>query len=219
MKYKKGHNEYFNKNNEEVPSVTTVIGILNKPAIAGWANHLGFKRQKYDDVLNHAANFGTEIHGYIENLLHDRVNDYNKSSKADIDSVYRTIHNFITFCNEDDRRPRPIFTEKQLSSDKFGGTVDFYGTYQGKKSIIDFKTSKKFRFTMFLQLALYTVLVEEQGYEVEQVGIIIANDNTCMSKFISREEIDKYIEVSLKLVEFFHLYYDLNEKEWGDDII
>ena len=45
------HSTYINKKEVEVPSVTTIIKLLNKPFIAKWANSLGWKRQSYDKVL------------------------------------------------------------------------------------------------------------------------------------------------------------------------
>ena len=45
------HSTYMNEEEVEVPSVTTIMKILNKPFIAKWANSLGWKRQSYDKVL------------------------------------------------------------------------------------------------------------------------------------------------------------------------
>ena len=52
MHYTTGHTVYKNKYKKEVPSVTTILKILNKPALQKWANSLGFKRQKLDDATN-----------------------------------------------------------------------------------------------------------------------------------------------------------------------
>jgi hypothetical protein len=112
---------------------------------------------------------------------------------------------------------KPIFMEKKLISERYGGTVDFYGMVDGKATILDFKTSKTFYSSMFLQLAAYCIMLEEQGYPVEQVGIIIINNKGYDEKFISREILEKYIRVYKLLVELFHGWYDLNiDQGWGD---
>ena len=63
------HSTYLNNDEIEVPSVTTIIKILNKPFIAKWANSLGWKRQSYDKVLEESANKGTFVHELIHEYL------------------------------------------------------------------------------------------------------------------------------------------------------
>ena len=62
------HSTYINKEGVEVPSVTTIIKLLNKPFIAKWANNLGWKRQSYDKVLEVSANKGTLYMNYYMNI-------------------------------------------------------------------------------------------------------------------------------------------------------
>lgn len=69
---------------------------------------------------------------------------------------------------------------------------------------------------MFLQLAAYCIMLEEQGYKVEQAAIIIVNDSGYNEKFISREDLEEYITVFVQIVEVFHLWYEINLKNgWG----
>ena len=44
------HSTYINNNDIEVPSVTTILKVLNKPHIVNWANSLGWKKQSYKKV-------------------------------------------------------------------------------------------------------------------------------------------------------------------------
>lgn len=207
------HNLYKNAEGIEVPSVTTILKILNKPALQKWANFLGFKRQNIDDVLSKSSTIGTLFHEAVECYLQEIYwipifENYEEES-----TIRQYMDNFITFRKQ--HEITPIFMEKSLHSKKFGGTIDFYGMFDEKKTIIDFKTSKSPYSSYFLQLAAYVIMVEEKGYEVEQVGLICCN--TCVkTKFLSREEIEPYIEVFNKLVDFFHLWYDLSIKDgWG----
>ena len=50
MKYS-NHAQYINEKCIEVPSVTTILKLLNKPSLCKWANYLGFKRENVDKVL------------------------------------------------------------------------------------------------------------------------------------------------------------------------
>lgn len=207
------HNIYRNSDGKEVPSVTTILKILNKPALQKWANILGFKRQNVDDVLSRSATIGTLFHEAVECYLQNIMWIPIFENSDEEYTIRQYMDNFITFRKQ--HEIIPIFMEKSLHSEKFGGTIDFYGIYDGKKTIIDFKTSKSPYSSYFLQLAAYVIMVESIGYEVEQVGLICCN-TTIKTKFISRQEIQPYIEVFNKLVDFFHLWYDLSIKDgWG----
>lgn len=217
MKYSDNHTAYFNSSGEEVPSATTILKILNKPALCGWANYLGFKRLRYKDVLDNAAAFGTQIHEMISAYLLGKMYIYINDGRFDLKELYGSLSAFMKWYKSNDIEV--IFSEKQFSTDTYGGTVDFYGKVNGKCTIIDFKTSKKIRLTMFIQLALYTILLERHGYEVEQVGIVLCNWKNDDVKIISRPELEKYITLAKTLVDTFHMYYNINEDGWNDDII
>lgn len=218
MAYSKNHTLYYNDDNKEIPSATTILKILNKPNLVYWANHLGFNHRKYDEVLNDASKLGTEVHSLIENFLNKNMFIYIKTEIPEFYySVYRCLGSFFQWYNNNSIKP--IFTERSFISKRFGGTIDFYGIVNDKLTIVDFKTSKNIYYSMFIQLALYTLLLEDNNRKVEQVGIVLCNENKADNKFILRKDLDPYLKIADKLVDLFHLYYDLNEKEWRDTIL
>lgn len=213
MKYNPNHVEYLNSFGIEVPSATTVLKILNKPFLTKWANIMGFKRRNIDDILNQTSNIGNIVHAviysYLMNYFHIWIGtDYER------EVAIRHLDKFITWKKA--REIEPIFMEKQFVSDLFGGTTDFYGLVDGKLTILDFKTSKKVYSSMFLQLAAYCIMLEAEGFKVEQVGIVLVNETKCTSKIVDRTYIDRYIPIFKALVELFHKWYDINiEDDWG----
>ena len=216
MKYS-SHSTYYNKDGIEVPSVTTILKILNKPALTIWANNLGWNRKSVKKVLEEVSDIGTCVHELINCILSKKKLEYSKPH-IPFSVLLPYLNNFMKFYKQHEFEP--IILEGSLSLDKFGGTIDYYGKLNGKYTIIDFKTSKKVRLTMFLQLAAYCVMLEEHGHTVEQVGILIVNDKQNGFRCISREELNPYIEVFNALVTLFHLYYALNEDEnWHETII
>lgn len=218
MKYSVSHTAYFNKESIEVPSATTILKILNKPGLVKWANYLGFKHLDVDSVVNESAELGTLIHDLINSILSKNLIIFVPTEKYPAWLVYSYLNTFKIWLNTNS--VEPIILEKSFSSDRFGGTVDFYGKINGKYTILDFKTSKKIHITMFVQLALYCILLEEHGYEVEQVGILLVNNKSGGEKFISRQELEPYIEFAKGLVEVFHSYYNLNDKyKWNEFIL
>lgn len=212
MKYSK-HAEYKNEFGREVPSVTTILKILNKPALCKWANYLGFKRQNIDKVLEESANKGTEVHFMLNAFLFKKKFIYIDGKGVDKNYLTVVLDNFITWLNG--HTLKPIFGEKPITSYLYGGTVDLYCELDGKKTILDFKTSKNFYSSMFLQLAAYTTMMESIGYDVDQVAILLINDKICKHRIIRREELDEYMEIFDLLAQLFYHIYDLNE-DWGD---
>lgn len=216
-KYSENHTLYYNDKGEEVPSATTLLKIINKPSLSNWANMLGFKRLRVSDVLNERSEFGTLIHEIISAYIKGNYYIYCNDKDIPKEEIYGALNNFLKWYNNN--TIECIFSEESFSSDLFGGTIDFYGKVNGLHTIVDFKTSKQIRFTMFIQLALYTKLLEEKGYKVEQVGIVLCNERVHDTKFISREELNPYIDLANTLIDIFHKYYNLNEKDrWGENL-
>lgn len=212
MKYS-NHAQYINNKNIEVPSVTTILKILNKPSLCKWANYLGFKRENVDRVLEDSANKGTEVHFMLNALLFRKEYLYIQQENVSQDYLYNVLDNFMAWIPN--HRVKPIFGEKPMTCDMFGGTIDLYCELDGKLTILDFKTSKNFYSSMFLQLAAYTYMMEMSDLKVEQVCILLINDKICKHRIIKREELDLYINTFLQLSDLFHNIYKLNT-QWGD---
>jgi CRISPR/Cas system-associated exonuclease Cas4 (RecB family) len=218
MKYS-AHSTYHNREKVEVPSVTTILKILNKPFLSKWANIMGFQRRNIDEILEKSSRIGTMVHKLVEAYLLERYFIYIPCPYTPRELAMCYLDSFMRWRGTHEE-VKPIFMERQLSSEKFGGTVDFYGMVDGKKTILDFKTSKRVYSSMFLQLAAYCIMVEEQGLEVEQLAIIIIHENKYKERFIQREELEPYITVFRSLVEVFHSWYDINEKDgWGSILV
>ena len=64
-------------------------------------------------------------------------------------------------------------------------------------------------------MGAYIQLLEENSYEVEQVCILRIRDGEFDLKIISRDDMEKYIELFNKLTDVFYMVYDLNQ-DWGD---
>ena len=207
------HSTYINKKEVEVPSVTTIIKLLNKPFIAKWANSLGWKRQSYDKVLEESANKGTFVHETLHEYLFKEGKKFDLSNPEVLNFLYENLNTFKEF--EKDYDIKPIWGEKSFSLDKFGGTVDLYCELDNKYTILDFKTSKRFYSSHFIQLGAYIQLLEANNYKVEQVAILRIREGDYDIKIINREDMNDYIELFNRLVEVFYLVYELNE-EWGD---
>jgi hypothetical protein len=207
------HSTYMNDDKVEVPSVTTIMKILNKPFIAKWANSLGWKRQSYDKVLEESANKGTFVHELLHEYLFKEGKEFDISNPDIVNFIYENINAFKDFLKTVELKP--IWGEKSYSTDRYGGTIDLLCELDGVLTILDFKTSKRFYSSHFIQLGAYIQLLEYHGINVEQVGICRIKDGEVNIKLKKVDEMEEYIELFNRLTEAFYLVYKLNE-EWGD---
>lgn len=216
-KYNKSdHTIYRNGKGEEVPSVTTLLKVLNKPSLVYWANYLGFRGIRVDDELERTATLGTMIHRVINNILEHKYTVYMHDPRAlfSKEEVYAGLNSFAKWYKTVHEDFELIIAEKSLSNNFFGGTLDCFAKIDGVYTLVDFKSGKNIYPSMFLQLGLYTVLLEENGYKVERAGIVLANPMKAKNKFVSREELQPYIDLALLLVDVFHKNYAIENQEF-----
>jgi len=160
-----------------VPSVTNIIGVLDKPALPRWsalevakkAWELRLSLANMDeadavDVLKgapwrkstRAADRGTTIHAYLEarmlgltpEIVEGEALRYRDAAEAWLD----------------DWQPEVIATERTVFGPDYAGTGDLWCMRDGKVTIVDFKTSKAIYKEAALQIAaLWAAPVQADG--------------------------------------------------------
>jgi len=168
----KVHTIYKLANGQRVPSVTTYLGILAKPALIHWAWNLGVQGLDYRKVKDDASDIGTLVHYLILCDLKQKEPSLEDYTQNQISAAATPMCKYEQWKLE--HTLEPILLETPLVSEnfKFGGTPDFYGHYDGKLTLLDFKTSGDVYFENFCQLAAYERLLKEHGHEVESSRII-----------------------------------------------
>jgi hypothetical protein len=166
------HTQYKLKEGTPVPGVTTVLGILNKPALVKWANNLGLQgidSTKYRDA---AANVGTLSHAMICAHLKGEKADTSEYSQQDISMAETSLIKYWDW--EKEHVIEPVLIEEPLVSEEhgFGGTIDSVVTCNGELWLVDYKTGKAIYPEMFIQLAAYSQLLKEHKYDVENTRIL-----------------------------------------------
>lgn len=204
------HSTYINEKGNQVPSATTILKLINKPALQKWANIMGFKRRNTDDILERSADIGTTVHALIEKFMMKTDYVYTPTKHHDKYFIMCYLDNFLNWYKKNEVKPYDM--EIHMVSELYGGTVDFYGEVNGLKTILDFKTSKAFHDTMFLQLGAYVQMLEEKGNKVEQVAILRVNENKHAIKYKSREDIQPYIDCFNVLVDLFYKWSELSNE-------
>ena len=157
------------------PSVTTVVGEDSKSSIIAWRKRIG--EEEANKISNAATSRGTRIHKLCE--------DYIDNGELDPKSSVFDLDNFIKIIPELNKIDNVHMQEERLYSDflQLAGTVDCVAEYEGKLSIIDFKTSKKLKKPEYIkgylcQATAYAIMYEELfGISVPRTVIIISVDD------------------------------------------
>jgi len=166
------HQRYCTKDGIKVPGVTTVLGILAKPALVPWANKLGLQGIEVGKYVDSLADVGTLCHTIVECHLKGQDVDYSDYTPNQREMAEIAAAKFFNWEKENDFKM--IESELQLVSENhmFGGTCDIYGILNGKKTLIDIKTSKACYPEHFTQVAAYKILLQESGRKVEDAKIL-----------------------------------------------
>jgi len=171
-KKSRAHTIYKLDDGTKVPGVTTVLGILNKPALVKWANNLGLQgidSSKYRDEM---ADIGTLAHQMIVDYFKGEATDTSEYSESQIALAENCLLSFWEW--EKGHKIEVIIAESPLVSCeyRYGGTIDCFCKLDGQPTLLDFKTGKAIYPEMFYQLAAYEQLLAEAGQLIEVTRIL-----------------------------------------------
>ena len=174
------------------PSVTTITSQVGKEAIKEWRERVG--AEEANKIVRKASRRGTRVHKICEDYINNVEIDYGEIEPIN-HFLFKQIKPIL------DTRLEEVFgVECILYSDylRVGGQVDCVGMFDGKASIIDFKTASKRKRrewiqNYFMQESAYAVMFEERcKIPVSQLVTIIAVDSDEPQLFIEKR--DDYIQ-------------------------
>jgi len=166
------HTRYESCSGEWLPGVTTIVQLLAKPQLYIWSNKKGLEGIDSEKLKDALANIGTCAHTLIEYDLMNKEPDLSDYTPDEIKRAQIPFKKFKEWQKNRNFSAEKVELELVSERHKFGGTCDLYGTLDGKKTLIDIKTSKSCYLEHKLQVAAYRELLEENGYKVEQVKIL-----------------------------------------------
>ena len=146
---------------EKLPSVTSILQATksdeDKAALENWKNRVGLKEA--NRIKSEASNRGTSMHSYIEDFLRGRVNE----SFFESNEQYKNMAKIIIESGIKGKLEEIYGMEATLHyPEKYAGTADIIGIYEGKQFLGDFKQSNKIKKSeyiqdYFLQLGAYSL--------------------------------------------------------------
>ena len=225
----KGSNSQYTYNGIIVPRVTEIISkCIHSDSLMYWANSLGFKHKSYKKTLDYSAQIGSQCHETIDAFI---TSEFNYETPSDMfrDSRF-AYESYLKWWNDINMNNivKVIYHEYTLICKYFGGTMDGYYEINGRKYIVDYKTSNHVTFRYFLQIAAYRyILREELGIETD--GCIVLqlskNDisyNEYVLNFYVPEHLQYINECEQAFLAMVFSYYniskvenDFNNIEWG----
>jgi|TARA_R110000803_G_scaffold46198_7_gene97013 genome maintenance exonuclease 1 len=197
----KNNKRHYRSGSNLYPSITTVLSILSQEGIAKWRDKVG--HEEADKISYRAATRGTAVHEIIEKYINNDP-DYQSGYMPNI------IGNFLSVKDVLDERIGTVYgQELPLFSDhlRVAGRVDCVAEFDGKNSIIDFKTSRKrklrkYTTNYFQQESAYAIMWEERTrMPITQLVTIIAVDDSKPQVFI--EHRDDWAPELLKTIKLF----------------
>jgi len=196
-----GKRYYVTSEGTKYPSITTVLSILSRQGIMEWRKRVG--AEVANAISTKAARRGTNVHSMCEDLINNKL-DLKKFLPVDVE-MFKTIEPIIN-----EKIDRIYAQESTLYSDYLGvaGRVDVIAEWEGRLSVIDFKTSskpkkKEWISSYFQQTSAYAVMFEERtGIPVDQVVVLIAVDNSTPQIYIEKR--DNHIQDCIDTITDFN---------------
>jgi len=172
---KKGR-QYVDPDGNTYPSITTVLSILSEDSIRAWRARVG--EEEANRISRQASSRGTTVHNIIEKYVANDP-DFIKGEMPHNVQTFKDVQQVI-----DEGVTKVYQQEAPLYSKHLGvaGRVDCVGQWKGIDSIIDWKTSRKFKkkewiSSYFMQCAAYAIMWEERtGTPIKQLVVCIAGD-------------------------------------------
>ena len=202
-----GH-RFYNIDGKNYPSVTTVLGIRKKEGLQKWRDAIGENVANWE--MGRAARRGKSFHTLVE--------QYIKGETPSIRDVlplglFKLMKPYI------DQIDNIHLLEAIMYSPKLtiAGQVDCVAEYNGKLSVIDFKTANKERQedwieNYFLQTTAYAHMFEETfGKPIEQVVILLASEDGTVQTFVKNKA--DYEEELGKAIQNFYKYFEEKTKD------
>lgn len=176
---------------ERMTGVTTVLGVINKPALVGWAARMASdyvleNLKSMDDLevvceqakkahamkRDKAAVAGTDVHAECEEYIKEMIEKYDGLAGLMRPGTSEQAHAFASWAF--DQKIKFLSSEEQVYSVKHftAGTYDFMCEMDGLKYVGDIKTTSGiYDRTPFAQTAAYQMMLAEmRGVEPSEVA-------------------------------------------------
>lgn len=175
LDFKRAHQVYKNAAGKRVPGVTTVLGMLDKPALVYWAWQLGTEGVDYRKESGEACDIGTIGHALCECHVRGMELDTSNLPVEQLDKAENTFLKFLSWWESNGLTCEA--SEFQMVSERLqvGGTLDMVAIApNGERWLVDLKTSKAIyrEYRMQTAGAYAPMYTEITGKPIDRVFVV-----------------------------------------------
>lgn len=197
------------------PSVTTILSTLPNPGLDEWRERVG--EEEANRVSEEARVIGTCMHNMLESYVLDVKYEEQQIPE---ESVAKKMFAAVRMMGLRDLQEVWGIEVALYYENLYAGRTDLVGVYSGKRSIIDYKTSKFFKRDDWIenykiQTAAYAISHDElfpDEEPIEQCVLLIGTRPNpeykvapnCQRVVINGDEMEKYKDKWLEILESYH---------------
>lgn len=198
-----------------VPGITTVLSVLNKPALLEWAWKLGMEGLDYKKVRDNAADVGQIAHFMVECWLKGDEADLSQFSAEDRLKADGCFVKFKDWWNE--HGFTIMHSELEIVSEamRCGGKLDIVALdKEGRVCLIDIKSSKAIYSEYWAQVAAYESLYEmsdiPENDDIDRRIIVrIGKGGPDDFEIQERNDLSKHLNLFLAALEVYNAQKEL----------
>jgi len=208
----KAHTRYRLVDGTIVPGVTTITGLLNKPALVPWANKMGLQGIDTSKYVEEMAQIGTLAHNMILCHYKNTEPDLSDYTPNQIELAENCLLSYWSW--EKQHTIEPIIVEEPIVSElmRYGGMPDCYCKLNGKPVLLDFKTGKAIYPEYFYQVSAYANLLIERDYPISEIRILrIGRDEDEGFEEHGIQYWGKHFEIFEHLLAIYHLQKEIKK--------
>ena len=168
-----GGKRVYEVGDQRYPSISTICSFRNRKSIAEWRARVG--AEEANKISKRATTAGTTVHSMIEDYLNNELDLEKYDGKHLAKILFTQAKPMLARINNIHFQEAPLYSHEFA----IAGRVDCIAEFDGKLSIIDFKTSSKEKKEewvegYFVQETGYAKMYEERsGIKVEQIVTLI----------------------------------------------
>ena len=199
---------FYDINGKNYPSITSVLSIRKAESLKEWRSKVTDKVADWE--MGRAARRGKATHTLVEQYLKNETPSIRDVLPL---GLFKLMRPYLDQINNIHCLETVMFSDKLTVA----GQVDCIAEYNGKLSVIDFKTANKERQeswidNYFLQTTAYAQMYEETyGKSIDQIVILLASEDGSVQNFIKEKK--DYMTPLMKSVDEFYKYYQEQNKD------
>ncbi len=210
------HIKYRDFDGKILPSVTQVIGIISteQNQLMNWANSIGLKGIKLSEANKITLDIGSTVHKMIESYLKEESfvmpDELPAESRQTAQICFQQFKEWYKGYNIE-------MSENSMISKThgFGGTIDAMFRINNEMVLVDFKTSNDIYPSYWMQVAAYSSLAHENGYDVDKAAVLRLPKDGGNYEFIAKniDELKPYWKVFKTTLQLYNHLQEIKKEK------